>query len=496
MIRFMIFSLPRISIRIKLVLIQLVTAFLVTFISANVFLWNEINEIKDYKVTNLKFISHLIASSTIPYILANDTSIENLLLETKYFPDISNVLVRDNLGKTIASYNRQEYKNFTFKNTPNSDSSYFLGMDDLYLFTPIVYNNDVIGMVCLRSKPTLLKKLAQRLFSLGFGAFVFSFSVALVISILLQKSISSPILKLKNIMENVSRNSNYSLRSDENREDEIGILAKEFNYMLNQIQQRDFSLQNATEKLEEMVKKRTKELSDINIKLYQSNKELEQFAYVASHDLQEPLRAIKSYIQLIQKRYKNDFNPEANEFMQYVISGADRMHILINDLLLYSRVGTRVNHLTDIDIDKIIKIVMENIADRVNSSKAKIIIDNHLPVIKADSIQMIQLFQNLITNAIKYQPKNQIPEIHIGLNIQNEFYIKDNGIGIKNEYFDKIFVIFQRLHSREEYTGTGIGLAVCKKIVERYGGKIWVASDGENSGTTFWFTLPSEGKKD
>ncbi len=492
----MIFYIPKLSIKIKLVLIQLVTAFLVTFISANIFLWNEINEIKDYKVNNLKFTSHLIASSSIPSLLTKDSTIENLLLEIKFFPEIANILILDKTGNKIASYHKPEYKHFNFIVFPNSDSSYFLGMDDLYLFTKIVHNNDVIGMVCLRSKPTLLKKLAQRLFSLGFGAFIFAFFVALVVSMLLQKSISTPILNLKNIMENVSRNSNYSLRSSEKRDDEIGILAKEFNYMLKQIQNRDISLKNAQEKLEEKVKKRTQELSDLNLKLQQSNKELEQFAYVASHDLQEPLRAIKSYVQLIQKRYKDDFKPEANEFMQYVISGADRMHILINDLLLYSRVGTRPNHFTDNDLVKILNIVMENIADRISSTNAKITIDCPLPVIKADAIQLIQLFQNLITNALKYQLKNQIPEIHIGINEKKEFYVKDNGIGISEEYFDRIFVIFQRLHSREEYTGTGIGLAVCKKIVERYGGEIWVESNGINKGATFWFTLNSMENKE
>ena len=492
----MIFYLPKLSIKTKLVLIQLVTAFLVTFISANIFLWNEINEIKDYKVNNLRFTSHLIASSSIPSLLTRDSSIENLLLEIKFFPEIANILILDKTGNKIASYHKPEYKHFNFMVFPNSDSSYFLGMDDLYLFTKIVHNNDVIGMVCLRSKPTLLKKLAQRLFSLGFGAFVFAFFVALVVSMLLQKSISTPILNLKNIMENVSRNSNYSLRSSEKRDDEIGILAKEFNYMLKQIQNRDISLKNAQEKLEDKVKKRTQELSDLNLKLQQSNKELEQFAYVASHDLQEPLRAIKSYVQLIQKRYKDDFKPEANEFMQYVISGADRMHILINDLLLYSRVGSRPNHFLDHDLSKILTIVMENIADRISTTKAKISVDNQLPIIKADAIHLIQLFQNLITNAIKYQPKNQIPEIHIGINDNGEFYVMDNGIGISEESFERIFVIFQRLHSREEYTGTGIGLAVCKKIVERYGGKIWVESKGINKGATFWFTLNSMQNKE
>jgi signal transduction histidine kinase len=225
-------------------------------------------------------------------------------------------------------------------------------------------------------------------------------------------------------------------------------------------------------------------------KLAISNAELEQFAYVASHDLQEPLRMITSYIQLLERRYKNNLDNNANDFISYIVDGANRMKQIINDLLALSRLNSRGKEFKLVNIEKVIKNIVDDLESLINENGAKIICD-YLPEIIVDETQMVQLFQNLIINAIKFR-RNDPPIIKITARkkeIEWEFSVQDNGIGIKQEYYKKIFMIFQRLHSKEEYKGSGIGLAVCKKVVERHGGRLWVDSKfGE--GSTFIFTIP------
>jgi PAS domain S-box-containing protein len=225
--------------------------------------------------------------------------------------------------------------------------------------------------------------------------------------------------------------------------------------------------------------------------LARSNDELQQFAYVASHDLQEPLRMIASYLELLERRYKGQLDAKADKFIAYAVDGATRMQTLINDLLSYSRVGTRGQDWESVACQKIVKNVLTNLQVAIAQSNAMITHDS-LPEVKADPSQLTQLFQNLISNAIKFKGKDP-PKIHIGVKCTDGkwlFSVRDNGMGIDTQYMDRIFVIFQRLHSRTEYPGTGIGLAVCKKIVERHSGTLWVESQ-LNQGSTFYFTLPN-----
>jgi light-regulated signal transduction histidine kinase (bacteriophytochrome) len=221
-----------------------------------------------------------------------------------------------------------------------------------------------------------------------------------------------------------------------------------------------------------------------------SNKELEQFAYVASHDLQEPLRMITSYTTLLGKRYAGKLDKDADEFIGFAVDGAKRMQCLINDLLTFSRVGTRGKDLATTDCEVVLAKTLHTLQLAAQESGATITHDK-LPTVMGDETQLGQLLQNLIGNGLKYRNSKR-PVIHIGARQDGAcwlFSVTDNGIGIDPQYTEKIFVIFQRLHTREEYEGTGIGLAVCKKIVERHGGKIWVDS-AMGHGSTFYFTLP------
>jgi PAS domain S-box-containing protein len=226
--------------------------------------------------------------------------------------------------------------------------------------------------------------------------------------------------------------------------------------------------------------------------LGRSNQELEQFAYVASHDLQEPLRMVASYVQLLAKRYRGTMGAEADEFIAYAVDGATRMQQLINDLLSFSRVGTRGGQLVPVSAESVLGKVLSGLQILVRETGA-VVTHDPLPTVIGDGSQLGQLFQNLIGNAIKFHGPDA-PQVHISAKRDGfrwRFSVRDNGIGIDREYFDRIFVIFQRLHGRGEYPGTGIGLAVCKKIVERHGGRMWVESE-VGKGTTFYFTLPGE----
>ena len=232
------------------------------------------------------------------------------------------------------------------------------------------------------------------------------------------------------------------------------------------------------------------ELNSAVDELTRSNAELEQFAYVASHDLQEPLRMVISYLQLLERRYKGKLDNDADEFIHFAVDGGKRMQELINDLLTFSRIGTRGKTFEPVNVETVLKTAISNLSLVIEESQAEIVFDT-LPELIADAGQLVQLFQNLISNSIKFRGEERP---HIRISVQETpqewlFSVQDNGIGIDRQFFDLIFVIFQRLHDRSRYPGTGIGLAICKKIVDRHGGRIWIeASSGK--GADFRFTIP------
>ena len=238
-------------------------------------------------------------------------------------------------------------------------------------------------------------------------------------------------------------------------------------------------------------KQAEEKLQETMTELERSNGELEQFAYIVSHDLQEPLRMVSSYCQLLEQRYTTKLDDDAKEFISFAVDGAQRMQGLIKDLLKFSRVGTRGKPFEQMELSTALDNALFNLKVAIEENNAEIMHDE-LPVAEVDSTQIVQLLQNLIGNALKFKRKDVTPKIHIGVVDKKSHWqisIKDNGIGIDPQFSERVFGIFQRLQTREDYPGTGIGLAVCKKIVERHGGRIWVESV-LNEGATFYFTLP------
>jgi light-regulated signal transduction histidine kinase (bacteriophytochrome) len=258
-----------------------------------------------------------------------------------------------------------------------------------------------------------------------------------------------------------------------------------------QVLERTQSLANVTEE----ERKARKEADEANKELERKNKELEQFAYVASHDMQEPLRTMSSFVELLQLHYKDRLDDNAEKYMTFIVSASDRMRVLINDLLDHSRIGKK-GSCSLVDCNVLVQEVLADLNAAISETGATIKV-GPLPVVYGYATELKQLFQNLIVNAIKFRKKDTDPVVELTAVQQDnvfQFAVADNGIGIDPKYHERIFVIFQRLHTRSEYAGSGIGLSNCKKITELHKGNIWVNSDG-GSGTTFYFTLPVNGKE-
>jgi signal transduction histidine kinase len=298
------------------------------------------------------------------------------------------------------------------------------------------------------------------------------------------RAISQPLRAITNVADRISRGDTVD-PPELARRDEIGVLSSGLVRMVQ-------SLRQLAEK-ERALSVDIAEYKRVQDELKRSNAELEQFASVASHDLQEPLRMVSSYMGLLKRRYQGRLDADADEFIGFAVDGVTRMQALINDLLSYSRAGREPTPSEPTDSAAALAKALRNLKSAIEE-KGALISAGPLPQVMADPLQVSQLFQNLIANGIKFC-RDRRPEISVGAERHGAewtFFVRDNGIGIDPQYADRIFLIFQRLHKREEFAGTGIGLAICKKIVERHGGRIWLEST-PGQGTTFYFTFQTAG---
>ncbi len=354
---------------------------------------------------------------------------------------------------------------------------------------PLLWSGDQLeaGLVVTLSRvPTQLAKslISNTIFVIALVATV----VVMLIGALLTRAITRPLGEMARATAAMARG-DLRQRVPATGDDELSELARSFNKMATELQalmqnERELAAIRATAKAE---KQKAEELQRYAAELAHSNAELQQFAYVASHDLQEPLRMVASYIQLLSRRYKGQLDQDADDFIKFAVDGVMRMQRLIQDLLAYSRVGHRDRPFAPVSCEQVFGQAIANLKVAIDESQA-VITHDPLPTLTADPTQLAQLFQNLLGNAIKFRAKEP-PRIHLSAVEQGplwRFALRDNGIGLEPQYAERVFVIFQRLS--RDYAGTGIGLAICKKIVERHGGHIWVEST-LGHGATFFFTL-------
>ena len=311
---------------------------------------------------------------------------------------------------------------------------------------------------------------------------------------LMARSITKPVKRLIEDAGEIGRgNLDYSVATG--GRDEIGQLSRAFSRMAKGLKEtvvsRDILTAEVAErtKAQQSLQESEERLKNMVSELERSNAELQRFAYVASHDLQEPLRMVSSYTQLLEKRYKDKLDANAHDFINFAVDGAKRMQNLIDDLLAFSRVGTHGKPFALTNMEDVWQAAVDNLQVAIKKARAKVTHDP-LPTLMADEGQLVQLLQNLIGNAIKFHGK-ELPAVHVSAESKNNewiFSVGDNGIGIESQYFERIFLVFQRLY-REEYPGTGAGLAIAKRIVERHNGRIWLESQ-PGKGSTFYFSIP------
>ncbi|KUI22939.1 histidine kinase [Mycobacterium sp. GA-1285] len=309
--------------------------------------------------------------------------------------------------------------------------------------------------------------------------------VGIVLAVLVRKAVTRPLERLAESCRRITEG-NFDEKISVRGPRDIQAIASDVEDMRQRIVDELAASRSAREQLGEQA-----------LELQRSNAELEQFAYVASHDLQEPLRKVASFCQLIEKRYGDKLDERGVEYIRFAVDGAKRMQVLINDLLTFSRVGRLGAAEADVDLDALLADAIDNLATSIEESGAEVVRTGEpLPTVKGDPTLLTMLWQNLIGNAVKFRRPDARPRIVIDCAVGDGtregswvFTVTDNGIGIPEEFAEKVFVIFQRLHGREVYTGTGIGLALCKKIVEHHGGNIWIDT-GHTEGTRFRFTIP------
>ncbi len=483
------------TIKHKLVLIIMLTCMATLIIAGGTFTGYEWKVLRQLMVINLSAQAEMLAEACKAAVAFEDAEdAKETLSSLKVGSSIVFGGIYNKDGELMSAYYRYGADRGVQPDSIREDGYEFKG-DYLTVFKRIILDGDVMGTVCVRSD---LEPLRGMLFS-SFKIILIIVSVSLLaayfISSGLQSVVSQPVVKLTELAKAISEGKDYAVRGVKVSNDEIGLLTDAFNEMLDEIQHRDQALVDANKELEEKVAERTADLEAMIEKLNNSNRQLQEFTYVASHDLREPLRKISAFGQLLVANLSDKLESDDRENLEFMIDGANRMQQMIEALLSYSRITTKGVDFEPVDLNEVVQELKSfELAVKLEETHAVLTVPEPLHHVNCDAAQVRQLLQNLIANGLKYQESGNIPHITICSGIQDDGMVRvevqDDGIGIEKEQYESVFTMFRRIHTRQEYEGTGIGLAICKKIVERHGGEIGVSSV-YGQGSTFWFTMPT-----
>lgn len=490
----------RLSLTRKLTAIMVVASSAALLLACAVLVAYDVVSFRRTLVGDLDTLSQMIeANSTAALVFRDARAAGETLSALAADSHLEEAVIFDPEGRPFARYLRVPDEAPRLERAAAAGHRFAAG--SVTLHRPIVLDGERLGSVGLRSD---LRELSGRM--AGFGTIVLvallvALGVAAVLSSRLQRVVSEPILDLVATTRRVSEQKDYSVRAAATSRDELGLLVGAFNEMLDQIEHRDQALTRSLEHLEatrRSLVEHSREIQRVNRELARSNRELEDFAFVASHDLQEPLRKIIAFGDRLTSGANERLTPEGRDFVGRMRSAAVRMQELIDDLLAYSRVTTRAQPFEPVALEPVVAEVLADLEMRLEATDARVDVGS-LPTIEADRPQMRQLFQNLLSNALKFHRPGVAPEISIRGGIEAaagdgrrcRLEVADNGIGFEEKYLDRLFKPFHRLHGRDAYEGTGIGLAICKKIADRHGGAI-TARSSAGEGATFVVTLPVE----
>ena len=485
-----------ISIRNKLIIIQAATAFIALLICCSIFAYSGINTFKSTAVRKAYSIARIAGANSISALIFMDQDAANKTLgKLNNEPDIQDAVLLDKNGRVFAKYSRSPVLTIDTNNLVSSTTgiknpddektiSGFSGGKFMVDYR-ITQDREFLGTLFINVELIDLKKIIRSYLIAAGLVLIAGLASAIITSFFTQRTISGRLLSLVAKTKEVAETGNYSVRMNYDGKDEIATLSKEFNAMLVQIDDMESSLKEINQKLEERVAERTAQLEI-------ANKELEAFSYTVSHDLKAPLRSINGFTEILVSKYSDKIDDKGKDLAKVIVANAKKMGRLIEDLLEFSRIGRKEMVMTEISMDSLVQQVLNEAKETYKERNVEVTIQK-LPPAKGDWSLMVQVWTNLISNAFKYTGHKEKGMISIGSYKQgseNVYFIKDNGAGFDMKYQDKLFKVFQRLHSAGEFEGTGVGLANVNRIISRHGGKVW-AEGKVDEGASFYFSLPA-----
>lgn len=482
-------ALKNASIQHKLMKVIMLTSAAVLLLTCSAFFAYEFVTFRQNSIRQLSTLGEIIAANSTAALAFDDAQAAyEILSALKAEPHIVAACLYDSVGK-VFSYYPQDLTNETFpaaeaNNGYHFEGAYFGG------FQPIEQGSKRLGTLYLRSDTGAISQRFQLYGGITLLVIVVSVLLAFMLSKRLQRGISTPILALAETAQAISERQDYSVRAVRQGEDELGELTDAFNHMLVRVQEQNLALNENSTRIQDFNHQLEQMVTDRTLELEASNKELEAFSYSVSHDLRAPLRSIHGYATILEEEFSPIFNDEGKRLIRTILRNSKHMGHLIDDLLAFSRLGRRELTKIEISVQEMVANIVED-HKTIEGNRPMEITVKKLPNALADSTTLRQVWVNLVSNALKYSRHKEKSIIEIGAFEKDNsviYYVQDNGAGFDMQYYDKLFGIFQRLHSQNEFEGTGVGLAIVQRIVAKHGGKVW-AEAKLKEGATFFFTL-------